>query len=59
MKVYHGSYLIFYISGKKSKVKEIRHNIQIWITAIFVVYCSVAIKKAVSVDISCSCKGKC
>ena len=57
MKVYHGSYLIFYISGKKSKVKEIRHNIQIWITAIFVVYCSLAIKKAVSVEISRSCKG--
>ena len=59
MKVYHGSYLIFYISGKKFKMKEIIHNIQIWITAIFVFFCFVALKITVSVEVSCSCKGKC
>ena len=55
--VYHGSYLIFYISGKKFKLKEI--IIRILITAIFVSSCFVAIKIAVSVEISCNCKGKC
>ena len=57
MKVYHGSYLVFYISGKRFKVKGI--ITRIWITAIFAFFCFVAIKIAVSVDISCSCKGKC
>ena len=57
MKVYHGSYLIFYISDKKFKVKEI--IIRIWITAIFVFSCFVAIKIAVSVEIAGGCKGKC
>ena len=56
MKVYHGSYLIFYISGKKIKVEII---IQLWIAAIFVFSCFVAIKTAVSVEVSCSCKVKC
>ena len=57
MKVYHGSYLIFYISGKKLKVKEI--TIRIWSTAIFVFSCLIALKIAASVEIACSCKGKC
>ena len=56
LKVYPGSYLIFFVSDK-FKVKEI--IIQIWITAIFVFSCFVAIKIAVSVEIACSCKGKC
>ena len=51
MNVYHGSYLIFYSSGKKCKVKEIIHNIEIWITAIFVFFCFVALKIAVSVEL--------
>ena len=59
MKVYHGSYLIFYISGKKFEVKEIEHNVQIWVTSIFVFSCFVAIKIVVSVEISCGCKRKC
>ena len=57
MKVYHGSYLIFYLSDKKFKIKEIIQRI--WITAIFVPSCFVAIKVAFSVEIACSCKGKC
>ena len=59
MKVYYGSYLMFYISDKKVKAKEIIHNIKIWITVIFVFFCFVATKITVSVEISCSCKGKC
>ena len=45
MKVYHGSCLIFYISDTKVKVKEI--HVQIWITAVFIFPCFVAIKIAV------------
>ena len=56
MKVYHGSYLIFYISGKKFKVKEL--IMRIWITAIFVFSWFVAIKIAVSAEIFCNCKNK-
>ena len=56
LKVYHGSYLIFYISGEKIKVEII---IQLWIAAIFIFSCFVAIKTAVSVEVSCSCKVKC
>ena len=47
MKVHEGSYL---------KVKGI--IIRIWIIAIFVFSCFVAMKIAVSVELSCSCKGK-
>ena len=57
MKVYHGSYLIFYIPYKKFKVTEI--IIKIWITAIFVFSCFVAVKIPAPVEIACSCKGKC
>ena len=47
MKVHQGSYL---------KLKGI--IIRIWITAIFVFLCFIAIKIAVPVQISCNCKGK-
>ena len=57
MKVYHGSYLIFYIPYKIFKVTEI--IIKIWITAIFVFSCFVAVKIPAPVEIACSCKGKC
>ena len=57
MKIYQGSYLTFFISGEKMKVKEI--IIRVWITAIFAFSCFVAMKIAVSVEISCSCKGTC
>ena len=53
MKVYHGSYLIFYISGQKYKVKEV--IIWIWITTILVFSCFAAKKIVVSVEISCKC----
>ena len=56
MKIYHGSYFIFFNYGKTFKMKEV--IIRIWITAMFVFLCFVAIKIAVSVEISCSCKGK-
>ena len=58
MKVYHGSYLIFCVSGQKFKVKEIIHNIQIWIIDIFVFDCFVAIEIVIFIEVSCSCKGK-
>ena len=58
MKVYHGSYLVFCVSGQKFKVKEIIHNIEIWIIAIFVFDCFVAVEIVVSIDVFCSCKGK-
>ena len=41
---------------KKVKVKEI--VIRIWVTVISTFSCFVAIKIAVSVEISCSCKGE-
>ena len=53
MKVCHGSHLIFYLSGKQFKAKEI----QIWLTAIFVFFILCSYKIAVSVEIFCSCKG--
>ena len=59
LKVYGSSWFLFdcYISDKKFKVKKIiRRN---WITAIFVLSCFVATKIAVSVEMPCSCKGKC
>ena len=56
MKVYHGSYLNFYVSDKVFKVKEI--IIRIRLTAKFVFSCFVDIEIAVSVELSCSSKGK-
>ena len=58
MKVYHGSFLVFCVSGQKFKVKEIIHNIDIWIIAIFVFDCFVAVEIVVSIDVFCNCKGK-
>ena len=49
MKLYHASYLIFHISGKNFKLKEI--IIRILITAIFAFSCFAAIKITVSVEI--------
>ena len=57
MKVYHGSYLPFYITDKKLKVNGI--IIQIWLTATFVFSCFVAIKLAVCIETACSFKVKC
>ena len=53
MKVFHGSYLIVYIPGKKSKVKRIISlYIRIWITAVFNFSFFVAVKIAVSIELS-------
>ena len=57
MKVYHDPYLIFYISGKKFKMKEIIMPISK--TAIFVFSFFVAMQRAVSVEIFCNCRVKC
>ena len=57
MKVYAGSYLIFFL--QKIWTKEMILNEKIWITGIFVFSCFVAIKTAVSVEISCCSTGKC
>ena len=57
MKVYNGSYLIFFISGKKVKVKETFKKILI--TVIFVFSYFTATKIAASVETSCQFKGNC
>ena len=56
MIVHHGFYLIFYISDKTLKMTKV--SIKIWITAIFVFSCIVAIKIAVFVAVFCSYKDK-